>query len=328
MKKILILLLAAIILLSGCVKTMKTGPVKVGDNISIDYIGSLPDGTVFDTSIEKVAMANNIYTPGREYKPLNFTVGKGEVIQGLDEGVVGMKVGESKVVPIPPEKAYGPVLPMLIQVIPRIQSIPATDNIPATQPVPKVLDVPLDQFESTLGTDHHVGEIVNVPGTNLNFTILNMNSSSVSISYNLKVGDTIWSSRAPYNQTVVKIDDKNITLKPDLSLNETIQSPGAPWNETVIKIDAKNITLKPDVSINQVIQLHGYPWNTTVIDINSTNITLRANAIPDTVIPTQNMFGQVVQMKISFNETSIIMDQNQKYAGKTLIFNVTLVSIQ
>jgi FKBP-type peptidyl-prolyl cis-trans isomerase 2 len=288
MKKFLILLIAAVILFSGCLaqKTMKTGPVKTGDNISVDYIGSLPDGKVFDTSIEKIAIENNLFTPGRKYKPLNFTVGKREVIKGLDEGVVGMKIGESRILTIPPEKAYGLINPMIIQIIPVIE------NISATRVLPKVLEVPLNQFESAVGPNHNIGEIVTIPGTNINLTILNINSN-VSLSYNLKVGDNIWQSRAP-------------------------------WNETVIKIDEKNITIKANVSENETIQLQGAPWNTTVVGLSNANITLRHNAIPDTVIP--SMFGG--GMRVHFNESSIIMDQNQKYAGKTLIFNVTLKSIQ
>ncbi len=287
MKKLVILLLAALILFSGCVgqKTVKTGAVKTGDNISIDYIGSLPGGKVFDTSIEKVAIENNVFTPDRTYKPLNFTVGKGEVIKGLDEGVVGMNIGESKNLTIPPEKAYGLINPMMIQVIPIIE------NVSATSEIPKVFEVPLNQFESALGTNHSIGEIVTLPETNINATILNV-TSNVSLSYNLKVGDNIWSSRAP-------------------------------WNETVVKVDEKNITIKPNVSVNEIIQLQGAPWNTTVIGLNNVNITLRHNAIPDTVIP--SMFGGGT--RVHFNETSIIMDQNPEYAGKTLIFNVTLVSI-
>ncbi len=291
MKKILILLLAAVILLSGCATqkttTITAGPVKVGDNISINYVGTLTDGKVFDTSIETVAMKNNIYTPGRQYKPLNFTVGKREVIQGLDEGVVGMMVNDSRVLTIPPEKAYGQINPALINVVPLIE------NISATQTIPKVLEIPTQQFESVVGPGHKVGETVRIPDTNINFTILNLTSSNVSISYDLKVGDYIYDSRSP-------------------------------WNESVIKIDDKNITIRHNVSLNQVIQLQGAPWNTTVIGLNNVNITLRHNPIPDTVIP--SMFGGGVQ--VHFNETSIIMDQNQKYAGKTLIFNVTLISIQ
>ena len=66
---------------------------KKGDNVKVHYTGKLEDGTVFDSS------------EGGE--PLAFAVGSGQVIQGFEEGVVGMKVGESKTVHIPVEKAYG-----------------------------------------------------------------------------------------------------------------------------------------------------------------------------------------------------------------------------
>lgn len=67
--------------------------VKRGDNVKVHYTGKLKDGTVFDSSA------------GGE--PLEFAVGSGQVIAGFEEGVVGMKVGESKVVEIPVAKAYG-----------------------------------------------------------------------------------------------------------------------------------------------------------------------------------------------------------------------------
>lgn len=66
---------------------------KRGDNVKVHYTGKLSDGTVFDSS------------DGGE--PLEFAVGSGQVIQGFEEGVVGMKVGEFKTVEIPVEKAYG-----------------------------------------------------------------------------------------------------------------------------------------------------------------------------------------------------------------------------
>jgi len=67
--------------------------VRKGDNVKVHYTGTLTDGTVFDSS------------EGRE--PLGFAVGSGQVIKGFDEAVLGMKVGESKVVDIPVDKAYG-----------------------------------------------------------------------------------------------------------------------------------------------------------------------------------------------------------------------------
>lgn len=66
---------------------------KRGDNVKVHYTGRLEDGTVFDSS------------EGRE--PLEFAVGSGQVIQGFDEAVVGMSIGDSKEVHIPVEKAYG-----------------------------------------------------------------------------------------------------------------------------------------------------------------------------------------------------------------------------
>ncbi len=280
MKKYLILLLASAILLSGCVG-QKT--VKNGDNVTVDYTGSLVDGKVFDTSFKGVGEENNIIK--QDYKPLKFTVGKGRVIKGFDEGIVGMKAGESKTLTIAPDKAYGPVDPQMIQTIPIVQVEPATLQIP------KVLEIPIAQFEGNFGAGHKIGDSINYPGTNINMTLKD-NTTNATLVYNLSVGYKIISEGAPWNQTVIKIDDKNITIRHDAKKNSTVNFfPGA-------------------------------PWNTTVIDVTNENITLRHNAIPDTEIPT--MFGKI---KVHFNETDIIMDRNHELAGKTLIFNVTLRSI-
>ena len=66
---------------------------KKGDTVRIHYTCKLEDGTVADSS-------NGI-------DPIEFTLGKGDVIKGLEEAVIEMKVGQSKTVNIPPDKAYG-----------------------------------------------------------------------------------------------------------------------------------------------------------------------------------------------------------------------------
>jgi peptidylprolyl isomerase len=70
--------------------------VKEGDTIVIQYIGRLENGTVFDS------------TEGKN--PLEFTVGEGEVVPGLEKGVIGMAPGESKAIVMPAEQGYGPHL--------------------------------------------------------------------------------------------------------------------------------------------------------------------------------------------------------------------------
>ncbi len=78
-----------------------------GDTVHVHYVGRFPGGKVFDTSLEKEAVAAGLYNRARDYKPLQVTLGTRKVIQGFEEALIGMKVNEEKVVTIPPEKAYG-----------------------------------------------------------------------------------------------------------------------------------------------------------------------------------------------------------------------------
>lgn len=66
---------------------------KKGDTIKVHYHGTLSDGTVFDSSLQR--------------EPLEFEVGSGMVIPGFDNGVMGMQVGDKKQVHIPCLEAYG-----------------------------------------------------------------------------------------------------------------------------------------------------------------------------------------------------------------------------
>lgn len=87
--------------------------VKTGDTVRIHYTGTLSDGTEFGN------------TRGKE--PMEFQVGSGEVPKGLDEALPGMAVGESKLVELPAERAFGEVRSDALHEVPRSQ-IP--DNIP------------------------------------------------------------------------------------------------------------------------------------------------------------------------------------------------------
>lgn len=64
-----------------------------GDFLVVDYVGTLEDGTIFDTSVNSV--------------PFRFTLGEGEVIDGWDQGLVGMRVDGQRRLIIPPNLGYG-----------------------------------------------------------------------------------------------------------------------------------------------------------------------------------------------------------------------------
>jgi peptidylprolyl isomerase len=67
---------------------------KNGDNVKVHYTGKLDDGTIFDTSADR--------------EPLEFTIGKGQLIPDFEQAVIGMNPDESKTIQIPSDKAYGP----------------------------------------------------------------------------------------------------------------------------------------------------------------------------------------------------------------------------
>ncbi len=83
--------------LQGSDVVVGTGAVaKEGDKVTVQYVGQLfADGKEFDTSWKK----------GRT--PFQFTLGQGQVIQGWDQGVPGMKVGGRRILVIPADLAYG-----------------------------------------------------------------------------------------------------------------------------------------------------------------------------------------------------------------------------
>ena len=66
---------------------------KIGDKVSVNYTGTLVNGTEFDSSIGK--------------QPFEFTIGENSVIQGWEQGIPGMKVGGSRILTIPSSLGYG-----------------------------------------------------------------------------------------------------------------------------------------------------------------------------------------------------------------------------
>ncbi len=67
---------------------------ELGMRVQVHYTGKLDDGTVFDSSVPRG-------------EPFVFTLGQRQVIQGWEEGILGMLVGETRVLTIPPALAYG-----------------------------------------------------------------------------------------------------------------------------------------------------------------------------------------------------------------------------
>lgn len=68
---------------------------KEGSTVFVNYVGRLPDGTIFDSNLLQSKPA------------LRFTIGEGTVVKGLEMGVSGMRVGGIRTITIPPQLGYG-----------------------------------------------------------------------------------------------------------------------------------------------------------------------------------------------------------------------------
>ena len=126
MKKLFLVLALLGILLLGCAgtttqqsntsnttgtnqtaKIMNTNSgIEQGDIVELDYVGSFENGTVFDTSLEQEAVKAGL-TAQHAYGPISFTPGEHKLINGIEDGVLGMKEGEESNLVIKPEDAYG-----------------------------------------------------------------------------------------------------------------------------------------------------------------------------------------------------------------------------
>lgn len=82
-----------------------TVKVKNGDEVKLHLRGTLDDGSEFSSS--------------RDYEPVSFTVGQGQVIRGIESAVMGMAVGESRTVRVPCDEAYGQHREELVAEVPR-----------------------------------------------------------------------------------------------------------------------------------------------------------------------------------------------------------------
>jgi FKBP-type peptidyl-prolyl cis-trans isomerase 2 len=92
--------------------------VENGNKIKVEYVGTLEDGTEFDSTAKH----------GGE--PIEFEVGAGQLIKGFDEAVLGMEKGEEKEITLQPADAYGEPKPEMIKKVPKEQLPPGQEVKP------------------------------------------------------------------------------------------------------------------------------------------------------------------------------------------------------
>jgi FKBP-type peptidyl-prolyl cis-trans isomerase 2 len=80
---------------------------NTGDSVKVHYTGKLPDGSVFDSSVER--------------DPLSCTIGEGHLIPAFEQALVGMEIGDKKTIQVDSSDAYGPHREELLFKVPNEQ---------------------------------------------------------------------------------------------------------------------------------------------------------------------------------------------------------------
>ncbi len=89
--------LALSLILLSPTHARKGKEAKIGKTIEVEYTGAVDNGIIFDTNLGQA--------------PLKFTIGDNSVIKGFEDGIIGMRVGESRVINLPADYAYGAEYP-------------------------------------------------------------------------------------------------------------------------------------------------------------------------------------------------------------------------
>jgi len=243
----------------------ETKTITKGMDVKVHYVGSFVNGTLFDTSVEAKAKEAGLYDERRPYEPLDVKVGAGAVIQGFDDALVGMKVGEKKKVTIPAEQAYGSYDPNNTQTVPRVTKINRTLTLD------RQTTLAVEQFEAIFGAKPEMGKTYSDTELPWNFSVTAVEAANVTVQMDVSKGQKYQVPDSPWPSVVTVVDDEKVVLKHEP--NSTIVP--TPLGNATIKVNAQElvVTINPSAggSINTVFG----PLN--IKEVTADNIVLDQN---------------------------------------------------
>ncbi len=204
----------------------KVAPTEVADNtyVTLNYTlrDGQADGPVLETTVYSVAQANGMSGKTEDmYSPFSVMIGGNQVIPGFENGLKGLKIGEKKVIEVPPELGYGtgPVM----STIPKYQIAPVftmtqdkalfADTI--TETVPRT-ELPEDMKSAVVGqtftgANDATAKVVKADDTSITLEIENTNNPFYKKK--LVVGATAESAGQDAEFKITKIAGTGVTLE-------------------------------------------------------------------------------------------------------------------
>ncbi len=206
---------------------------KPNDIVTVEYVGTLPDGKQFDSSKGKA--------------PFVFTIGAGQVIKGWEEGFTGMKVGGKRKLVIPPDLAYGDS---------QVGEIPAKSTLTFEVDLLKVEhpgdkeDLKVERIAEGKGPSAVAGDLVDVNyrGTFLNGVVFD-ESYTRQTPIPVIVGRTKLIQGFTEGLKDIKAGEKRkITIPPNMGYGDVPAGPIPAHSTLIFEIEAVGIKTKAELA--------------------------------------------------------------------------------
>lgn len=285
-----------------------------GDNATITYTGRIADtGNVFESNdpalrgqpFGRTAQFQHGTAPVRVIDP-RFS----SFPQGLYDGLVGMRPGESRTIEVAPEQAYGPAT--LETTRPREDTVQRVIEVPLSDLPP----MPRAQFDNLIRetgqgqpADFEVGEryyeLDPETGNKFHFVITAIDAQNVGRRFDPAVGERFTTVPAWPNAThVVEANETLVTLRVD-----------------------------PPVAVDEPFTFHDYwPGKSAVASMNETEIVIRHSPDPGMSNEVRDPSGQSTRRftveRLTDDEIILRYPSPNALAGKTLVYHVTLATLQ
>src|SRR3989344_442595 len=250
-----LLITLTIILLALIIYSIKDNKIKDGNKLRVNYIGTLEDGTIFDTNIKQIAIENNLFNEQKTYEPFEFTIGANKVVHGFEKNIKTMKINENKIFTILPEEAYGEYKEELIN-----------KNLKREVEIDTKLSLTKKEFEEAIKQEPTIGLVINVSQLPWSLTVEEI-SENITRSEELKINQEITLPGISWPSKVIRITEEKITLYqyPELYMQVFIPTQTGMINGKISRLDDTTY----DIDLNHELAGKSLTFNVTLLDVIS-----------------------------------------------------------
>jgi len=207
---------------------------EFGDLVTINYVLTLPNGTVADTNNEQIAKENGLmnYVKG----PYTFILGQSGKIKGFDEAITGMQIGDKRNTIIEPSEKE------LIMVVNKTKSQRRHVQINRNQAFPTTA------YENLFNKEPKLNDIIKSDDIPFTYKVMNITNTTVIAKMQLKEGEKYILPNTEWNSTVFEVTEEDAIFYQTPIENQTLDTPLGLATITLTK-STMSINYEPEVGI-------------------------------------------------------------------------------